>query len=281
MSTRMNTARLQEMKRQGQRIAMLTAYDYPSTRFIDDAGAHMILVGDSLGMVVLGYDSTLPVTLEDMLYHVKAVTRGAQRAFVVADMPFLTYQVSVEDAMRNAGRLMKEGGAHAVKLEGGEAMAPTVARLVSAGIPVQGHIGLTPQSIHQLGGYRVQGRTRKHAKRLLLDALALEAAGAFSIVLEGVPTELARLITQRLTVPIIGIGAGPYCDGQVQVFHDFLGFYPDFVPKHAKQYARVGDIIKAAVQQYITEVQDNTFPASQHAVSMDESLLEGLQEDRR
>src|ERR1051325_1315169 len=213
---------------------MVSAYDYPTARNLDDAGVPVILVGDSLGMVVLGYDSTLPVTMDIMVHHVRAVVRGSQKAMVIADMPFMTYQTLPSDAMRNAGRLLQEGGAQAVKLEGGMSMAPTVRRLVEVGIPVQGHIGLTPQSIHQLGGYKVQGKDREAAAKLLKDAEALDEAGVFSIVLEGVPTQLAKLITERVSIPTIGIGAGPNCDGQVQVFHDMLGFYPDFTPKHAK-----------------------------------------------
>ena len=274
---RVTITQIKEMKQRGERIAMLTAYDHPTARFLDEAGVPLILVGDSLGMVVLGYESTIPVTMEDMIHHTKAVVRGVQHALVVGDMPFMSYQVTPEDALRNAARFIQQAGAQAVKLEGGEPMAPTVRRLVEVGIPVQGHIGLTPQAIHQMGGYRVQGRTAAAAARLLRDALALEQAGVFSIVLEGVPAPLARLITRRLSVPTIGIGAGPFCDGQVQVFHDMLGLFPDFVPKHTKQYARIGDTIKEAVGQYIKEVLEGSFPTAKESFSMDEAVLAGLE----
>ncbi len=273
---RTTITQLKQMKQKGQRIAMVTGYDYPTARYLDDAGVPVILVGDSLGMVVLGYDSTLPVTMDIMVHHVRAVVRGSQKAMVIADMPFMTYQTLPSDAMRNAARLLQEGGAQAVKLEGGMSIAPTVHRLVEVGIPVQGHIGLTPQSIHQLGGYKVQGKDTEAATKLLKDAEALDAAGAFSIVLEGVPTQLAKLITERVSVPTIGIGAGPHCDGQVQVFHDMLGFYPDFTPKHAKQYARIGETIKEAVQHYIAEVQEGSFPTSKESYSIDDSVLANL-----
>jgi len=268
------------MKEQGEKIVMLTAYDYVTAQLIDQAGVPLILVGDSLGIVVLGYETTLPVTLEEMLHHVKAVGRGAQRAFVVADMPFMTYQVSAEQALLNAGRFLQEGTAQGVKLEGGEPMAPTVARLVEVGIPVMGHIGLTPQSVHQLGGYRVQGRTVEVARRLLNDARCLEQAGAFAIVLECVPAPLAAAITERVNVPTIGIGAGAGCDGQVQVLHDLLGLFTGFVPRHAKQYAQLAQIIRQAVETYRDEVQAGTFPTAEHAFGMEEAILrEALAEE--
>ena len=270
---------VQEMKRRGERIAMLTAYDYPSARFVEAAGVPMILVGDSLGMVVLGYSSTIPVTMDAMVHHAKAVVRGTQRAMVVVDLPFLSYQASADDAVRNAGRMLQEAGAQGVKLEGGEPMAPTVRRLTQVGIPVQGHIGLTPQSVNQFGGYRVQGKTVSAAAQLVRDAEALQAAGAFSVVLEGVPAELAALITQRLTIPTIGIGAGPHCDGQVQVFHDMLGYYPDFAPRHAKRYARLGDVIKAAVADYVAEVTAGSFPTMEHSTPMSAGTMESLEEE--
>ncbi|MBM2827250.1 MAG: 3-methyl-2-oxobutanoate hydroxymethyltransferase [Dehalococcoidia bacterium] len=273
---RVTINQIKEMKAKGEKIPMLTAYDYSTARILDQAGIPLLLVGDSLGMVMLGYDSTIPVTMEDMIHHVKAVARGAQNALIIGDMPFMTYQTSPVDAMRNAGRFLQEGGAQAVKLEGGEHMAETVRRLVEIGIPVQGHIGLTPQSINQLGGYRVQGRTPEAARKLLNDAVALEEAGVFSLVLEGVPTPLAKLITERLKVPTIGIGAGPHCDGQVQVVHDMLGLYPDFVPKHAKQYAKIGETIREAVQSYAREVKENSFPTAKESYTMDEKALEGL-----
>src|SRR6266542_4019321 len=222
---------VREMKRRGEKIVMLTAYDYPSARLAEEGGVDMLLVGDSLGMVVLGYDSTLPVTMEDMLHHVKPVVRGSERAMVVADMPFMSYQAGLEDAMRNAGRFLQKAGAQAVKLEGGVYMAETVRRLVQVGIPVVGHIGLTPQSVNQLSGYKVQGRTPQAAERLVEDAVSLQQAGAFAIVIETIPTPLAQLISRRLTIPTIGIGAGPGCDGQVQVWHDMLALYTQFVPK--------------------------------------------------
>lgn len=273
---RVTVTQIAEMKRRGERIPMLTAYDYGTARFLDEAGIPLILVGDSLGMVVLGYDSTLPVTLDDMIHHTKAVARGAQNALIIADMPFMTYQTSPEDALRSAARFMQEGGAHAVKLEGGVRMAATVARLVETGIPVQGHIGLTPQSINQLGGYRVQGRSSKAAAQLVADAIALDQAGAFSIVLESVPAQLAKLITERVSAPTIGIGAGPQCDGQVLVLHDMLGLYPDFVPKHTKQYAHLGEAIKSAVHSYIQEVQEGAFPSAKESFTMDETVLQEL-----
>ncbi|KPK47998.1 MAG: 3-methyl-2-oxobutanoate hydroxymethyltransferase [Dehalococcoidia bacterium SM23_28_2] len=267
---------LRAMKKRGEKIAMLTAYDYPGARIVDEAGVPIILVGDSLGMVVLGYDSTLPVTMADMLHHVKAVVRGSQRAHVVADMPFMSYQAGPEDAMRNAGRLMQEGGAQSVKLEGGRSVAETVRRLVEAGIPVMGHIGLTPQSLHRFGGYKVQGKTPAAAVKLINDAQVLEEAGAYAIVLETIPAVLARLITERLTIPTIGIGAGPHCDGQVQVFHDMLGLYPDFVPKHAKQYARLAGEVDRAVREYMAEVAEGRFPTDKESFIMDEAALSEL-----
>jgi len=273
---RVTIGQIKEMKRKGQKIPMLTAYDYSTARAVDDLGVPIILVGDSLGMVILGYDSTVPVTLDMIVHHTRAVTRGATKALVVADMPFMTYHTSVSDALRNAGRLIQEGGAQAVKLEGGAYMAETVHRLVECGIPVQGHLGLTPQSINTLGGYRVQGRTPAAAKQLLDDALALEGAGAFSVVLELVPAPLARLVSQALTIPTIGIGAGPHCDGQVQVISDILGLVPDFVPKHAKQYVRLGDLVRKAIGEYTADVQAGTFPTAQHGSTMDEALLADL-----
>jgi 3-methyl-2-oxobutanoate hydroxymethyltransferase len=267
---------LKAMKKRGEKIAMLTAYDYPTARIMDEAGVPVILVGDSLGMVVLGYDSTLPVTMADMIHHTKAVLRGSQRAHVVADMPFMSYQAGPEDALRNAGRLMQEAGAQSVKLEGGTTVAETVRRLVEAGIPVMGHIGLTPQSLHQFGGYKVQGKTPAAAVKLLNDAQALDEAGAYAIVLETIPAALAKLITERVSVPTIGIGAGPDCDGQVQVLHDMLGLYPDFVPKHAKQYAQLAQDIGRAVREYMAEVAEGRFPTDKESFTMDEAALSEL-----
>ena len=264
------------MKAQGKKIPMVTAYDYTTARLADEAGIPLLLVGDSLGMVVLGYESTLQVTLEDVLHHVKAVARGTKTALVVADMPFMTYQIDAAQALGNAARLVQEGGAHSVKLEGGEMVADTVARIVQCGIPVMGHIGLTPQSINALGGYRVQGRGRREAAQLLQDAQALEEAGVYAIVLELMPTPLAALISKRLTIPTIGIGAGPECDGQVQVVHDMLGLFTDFVPKHAKQFARLAEIMKGAFAQYVEQVGEGSFPTDKESSTMDESLLEEL-----
>ena len=267
---------LKGMKERGEKIAMLTAYDYPTARLLDEAGVPIILVGDSLGMVVLGYDSTLPVTMADMIHHTKAVARGVQRAHVVADLPFMSYQTGPEDALRNAGRLMQEGGAQSVKLEGGVSVAETVRRIVEAGIPVMGHLGLTPQSLHQLGGYKIQGKTPAAAAKLLDDAQALEEAGAYAVVLEGIPAPLAARVTERLRVPTIGIGAGPHCDGQVQVLHDMLGLYPEFVPKHAKQYAQLAEEIGRAVGQYMAEVSEGRFPTRKESFIMDEAVLTEL-----
>jgi 3-methyl-2-oxobutanoate hydroxymethyltransferase len=273
---RLSVHELREMKRRGEKIAMLTAYDYPTACILDEAGVPIILVGDSLGMVVLGYDSTIPVTMEEMLHHTRAVVRGTKRAIVVGDMPFMSYQTGIEDALRNAGRFLQEGGATAVKLEGGVHMAETVKRLVSIGIPVMGHIGLTPQSIGQLGGHKVQGKTPAAAVKLLQDALALQEAGAFAIVLETIPAPLGKVISQRLEIPTIGIGAGQQCDGQVQVIHDFLGLLSGFVPKHAKQYLRLHDEIRAAVLRYVEEVQSGAFPTDKESFPMDESVLAEL-----
>ena len=265
-----------KMKRKGQKIPVVTAYDYTSARLADRAGIPILLVGDSLGMVVLGYDSTIPVTMEDMVHHVKAAARGAQRAMITADLPFMSYQLDATQGLANAARLVQEGGAQAVKLEGGEKVAEVVARIVDAGIPVMGHIGLTPQSVHGLGGYRVQGQSQAGALQLLKDAQALEQAGAFSMVLELVPAPLGRMISERLTIPTIGIGAGGGCDGQVQVLHDMLGLYTDFVPKHTKQYARLAETIEGALTQYALEVKEGSFPAEEQSFAMDQGILEEL-----
>jgi 3-methyl-2-oxobutanoate hydroxymethyltransferase len=259
---------LKAMKQRGEKIAMLTAYDYPTARLLDEAGVPIILVGDSLGMVVLGYDSTLPVTMADMIHHVSAVVRGTQKAHIVADMPFMSYQASPEDALRNAGRFLQEAGAQSVKLEGGVSVAETVRRLVEAGIPVMGHIGLTPQSVNQFGGFKLQGKTPAAAVKLLNDAVALEQAGAYAMVLETIPAPLGRLVSEKVSVPTIGIGAGPYCDGQVQVLHDLLGLFGDFVPKHAKQYAHLAQEIGRAAREYLTEVQEGHFPTERESFMM-------------
>ena len=273
---RVTLSQIKEMKRKGERISMLTAYDYTTAQLLDQAGVDMLLVGDSLGMVVLGYESTLPVTIEDMIHHTKAVARGAKRALVVGDLPFMTYHASIPEAIRNAGRFLQEAGAQAVKLEGGVFMAETVKRIVECGVPVMGHIGLTPQSINQLGGFKVQGKTSEAAARMIADAKALEEAGAFAIVLVCVPTPLSKLITERVSIPTIGIGAGVHCDGQVQVISDLIGLFADFVPKHAKQYAKLGEEIRAAVARYIAEVRSDAFPTPKESFAMDESILSGL-----
>ena len=273
---RFNINQIKDMKLKGQKIAMLTAYDYSTARIVDEAGIPLVLVGDSLGMVMLGYESTIPVTMEDMLHHTKAVVRGTQKALVIGDMPFMTYHISTEEALRNAARFIQEAGAQAIKLEGGVTIADKVKRIVDCGIPVMGHIGLTPQSINALGGYKIQGKTPETAQKLLDDATALERAGAFAIVLETVPAPLAALVTQRISVPTIGIGAGAGCDGQVQVINDLLGSYSDFVPKHAKQYARLSEIIKNAVTEYQNEVKSGAFPTETNSFTMDESILTNL-----
>jgi 3-methyl-2-oxobutanoate hydroxymethyltransferase len=266
---------IQKLKDTGQRVPMLTAYDATGARLVEAAGVPIILVGDSLGMTIQGHDTTVPVTLEDMIYHTRAVVRGTSKALIVFDMPFMTYTVSPEQALTNAGRAIQEGGANAVKMEGGAHMAPIVARVVEAGIPVMAHIGLTPQSVYQLGGWRIQGRDAQSAQRLIEDALALEHAGAFAIVLETIPSQVAKEITARLHIPTIGIGAGPFCDGQVQVFHDVLGLI-DNVPKHAKRFAVLNEAIKQAVSEYVAEVQNGSFPTEAHSFTMDESALAAL-----
>ena len=273
---RVTANQIREMKPKGEKIAMLTAYDYSTAKIVDEAGIPLILVGDSLGMVVLGYESTIPVTMEEMLHHTKAVVRGAKKAMVIGDMPFMTYHVSTEDAMRNAARFIQEAGAQAVKLEGGVTVAEKVRKIVDCGIPVMGHIGLTPQSIHQFGGFKIQGKTPEAALRLLKDAQALEEAGAFSIVMETVPAPLAAFVTEQIGIPTIGIGAGIGCDGQVQVINDVLGSFSDFVPKHAKQYAKIAEIISSVAKQYLEEVKSGKFPTEANSFPMDESVLAGL-----
>ncbi len=273
---RTTVTQIREMKANGDKTAMLTAYDYSIAQILDRAGIPLILVGDSLGMVVLGYETTIPVTMEVMLHHTRAVVRGTEQTLVIGDMPFMTYHVSVEDAMRNAARFIQEAGCQAVKLEGGMVVAEKVRRIVEAGIPVMGHIGLTPQSANQLGGHRVQGRAPGAAAKILEDARVLEDAGVFAIVLEMVPAPLASLITERSGVPTIGIGAGAGCDGQVQVINDMLGSFTDFVPRHAKQYARLTETIAGAVEQYQAEVKSGAFPTKKHSFTMDESLLTEL-----
>ena len=267
---------LKEMKLQGEKIAMLTAYDYTSAKILEEAGIPIILVGDSLGQWVLGYGSTVPVTVDEMVHHTKAVVRGTQRAHVVVDMPFMSYQAEVEEAVRNAGHMLKEGGAQSVKLEGGRHVAETVRRMVQLGIPVMGHIGLTPQAVNQLSGYHVQGKSSQAAVELIEDARALDEAGAYAIVLESIPAPLSKIITEGVSVPTIGIGAGVHCDGQVQVFHDLLGLLADFVPKHARRYANLAETIKEAAAQYITDIQTQTFPSDKESHPMKKSVVDEL-----
>jgi len=274
---RVTITEIKEMKQRKEKIPMLTTYDYVTAKMVDEAGVPLILVGDSLGMVMLGYESTIPVTMEEMIHHTKAVVRGAKQALIIGDMPFMTYHISISDALHNAARFIQEGGAQAVKLEGGEVVAEQVRRLVGCGIPVMGHIGLTPQYIHQLGGFKARGKAVEEAKKLLNDARILEEAGAFAIVLECTPAPLSKLITKKLTIPTIGIGAGPDCDGQVQVISDMLGLYTEFVPRHAKQYARLAGEIKTAVSSYISEVKSLSFPTMEQSYTMDESLIKQLE----
>ncbi|MCL2626250.1 MAG: 3-methyl-2-oxobutanoate hydroxymethyltransferase [Cystobacterineae bacterium] len=256
---------LQKQKAAGQKICVVTAYDAAFARIFDEAGVDALLVGDSLGMVIQGHNSTLPVTMEHMLYHTQAVSRGAKRAHIIADMPFGSYQASDEEAVRNAMRLLSEGGAGSIKLEGGEAYAPTLRRLVRAGIPVMGHIGLQPQQVHSTGGFVVQGRSEESAQQILRDAKALEQAGAYALVLEAIPMELARTLSALLSIPTIGIGAGKHCDGQVLVCYDLLGMLPHFKPKFVKQYANLHEVVSQAAQQFCEEVRTECFPSEEHA----------------
>ena len=265
-----------EAKEKHEKLTMLTAYDYSTAKLIDESGINSILVGDSLGMVCLGYEDTLSVTMEDMIHHTRAVSRGAKNALVVADMPFMSYQTSVYDAVVNAGRLMKEGRAQAVKLEGGKEVVEQIRAIVNASIPVVAHIGLTPQSINAFGGFKVQGKSEEAAKRLLEEAKAVEEAGAFAVVLECVPAKLAEFISKKINIPTIGIGAGVGCDGQVLVYQDMLGMYSDFVPKFVKQYAKVGEVMKKAFEEYIKEVKDGVFPEEKHTFKIDEEVIEKL-----
>ena len=251
---------LQKIKDSGEKITMLTAYDYPTARMLDEAGVDILLIGDSVGNVMMGYENTLPVTVDDIIYHTKAVVKARKKALVVADMPFMSYQVSIEEAKINAGRMIQEGGAEAVKLEGGENMEAVIRALCEIDIPVMGHIGLTPQSIHRMGGYKIQGKEERQRQKLLADALAVERAGAFSVVLEAIPAELAQEITQSLNIPTIGIGAGINCDGQVLVIHDVLGLSGSFRPKFVKQYVQLEPLIKKAVQEFVAEVKEEKFP---------------------
>lgn len=269
-------ATFKKAKEEGKKISMLTAYDYSTAGLMDAAGINGILVGDSLGNVMLGYEDTISVTMEDMIHHGAAVARGAKNALVVIDMPFMSYQASVYDAMMNAGRLMKEGRANAVKLEGGREIVPQIQAIVQAGIPVMGHLGLTPQSVNAFGGYKVQGKDEEAARKLLDDAKALEAAGAFAVVLECVPAALAELVSKEISIPTIGIGAGAGCDGQILVYQDMLGMYSDFTPKFVKRYGEIGKAMKEAFKAYIEEIEQGTFPAEEHSYKIADEVIEKL-----
>jgi 3-methyl-2-oxobutanoate hydroxymethyltransferase len=276
MSQKTSVLTFKNTKLNSEKITMLTAYDYSTAKLMDESGIDSILVGDSLGNVILGYEDTISVTMEDMIHHGAAVSRGVKNALVVIDMPFMSYQTSTYDALVNAGRLMKEGRAGAVKLEGGKAVCPQIQAITHAGIPVMAHLGLTPQSIHAFGGHRVQGKTEEAAKKLLEDARAIEEAGAFAVVLECVPSKLAALITKELTIPTIGIGAGNCCDGQVLVYQDLLGMFSDFTPKFVKKYANVGEIMKEAFKEYKREVSSGVFPAKEHEYAISDEVIEKL-----
>lgn len=273
---KITTAKLKQQKQTKEPITMVTAYDYPTAKLVDAAGVDVILVGDSLGMVVLGYDSTIPVTVADMVHHSKAVTRGTAQALVVTDLPFLSYHGSFDKTIEACATLMQEGGAEAVKLEGGAELAETVQRLTKAGVPVMGHLGLTPQSVNQLGGYKVQGKDIESAQKLITDALALEKAGIFALVLECIPAPLAKKISEQLAIPTIGIGAGVDCDGQVLVFHDVLNFASKIKPKFVKNFANVGDLIEKSISEYIKEVKNREFPTPDHSFSMKDEVVEQL-----
>ncbi len=270
------TTTIMQMKGTDKKISMLTAYDYTTAKLFDEAGVNTILVGDSLGNVILGYEDTISVTVDDMIHHSAAVARGAKNALIVTDMPFMSYQASVYDAVMNAGRIMKEGRAGAVKLEGGVDICPQIEAIVKASIPVCAHLGLTPQSINAFGGYKIQGKTEAAARRLIEDAKAVEAAGAFAVVLECVPAKLAKLVTESISIPTIGIGAGADCDGQVLVNQDMLGMFSDYVPKFVRQFAHVGEIMKDAVKQYIEDINSGVFPAEEHTYKIDDDIIEKL-----
>lgn len=274
MKNTVNT--FKEAKKNGEKLTMLTAYDYSTAKLIDEAGVNSILVGDSLGNVILGYEDTVSVTVDDMIHHGAAVSRGAKNALVVIDLPFMSYQTSVYDALVNAGRLMKEGRANAVKLEGGKEVCPQIKAITDAGIPVCAHLGMTPQSINAFGGFKVQCKTEETARKLIEDAKAVEEAGAFAVVLECVPTKLAEMITKQINIPTIGIGAGAGCDGQVLVYQDMLGMFSDFSPKFVKKFANVGDVMKEAFKKYIEEVANGTFPEEKHGYKIDEEVLKSL-----
>jgi len=265
MSDKITVPHIQKMKQRGEKMTCLTAYDYTFARILDEAGVEMLLVGDSLGCVVQGGQNTLAVTMDEMIYHTRAVVRGRKRALVIGDMPFMSYQVGKEQALQNAGRFFKEAGAEAIKLEGGVAVRESIQAIVNAGMPVMGHIGLTPQSVHQFGGYKIQGREKNRREMVLCDATAVEEAGAFAVVLEGIPLDLAQEITERLAIPTIGIGAGAHCDGQVLVIHDMLGLFDDFTPKFVKRFADVKSVMTGAVKEFIGEVKERKFPAEEHS----------------
>ncbi|NRT71813.1 3-methyl-2-oxobutanoate hydroxymethyltransferase [Clostridium beijerinckii] len=265
-----------QAKEEKRRLSMLTAYDYSMAKIIDESGVNGILIGDSLGMVIKGEEDTLAVTIDEIIYHTKAVKKGAKNALIVSDMPFLSYHVSIEQAVLNAGRLIKEGGANAVKLEGGANVAAQIKAIVDAQIPVMGHIGLTPQSVNAFGGFKVQGKSEAAAKQLIDDAILIEKSGAFSIVLEGIPEKVAEIITNAVSIPTIGIGAGKYCDGQILVYQDMLGMFNDFVPKFVKQYANVGTVMRDAISSYVKEVQAGDFPEEKHTFKIDENELKKL-----
>ena len=265
MGDKITVPQIVKMKQRGEKITCLTAYDYSFARLLDETGVEMLLVGDSLGCVIQGNHNTLAVTMDEMIYHTRAVVRGRKRALVIGDMPFMSYQASEEQALQNAGRFLKEAGAEAVKLEGGAAVRDTIRKIVDAGIPVMGHIGLTPQSVHQFGGYKIQGREKSRREMVLRDAEAVEQSGAFAVVLEGMPIDLAQEITERLSIPTIGIGAGIHCDGQVLVIHDMLGLFENFTPKFVKRYADVKAVVTGAVKDFIGEVKERKFPAEEHS----------------
>ncbi|MFA7218098.1 MAG: 3-methyl-2-oxobutanoate hydroxymethyltransferase [Dehalococcoidales bacterium] len=276
---RTNIIQITAMKQKGEKIAMLTAYDYMTAKIVDEAGVPLILVGDSLGMVILGYESTIPVTMDEMIHHTKAVVRGTKNAMVIGDLPFMSYHINAEQALSNAARFIQEAGAQAVKLEGGTNVADKVKKIVDCGIPVMGHIGLTPQSINQLGGHKIQGKDIETAKKLLADAKALEEAGAFAVVLETIPAALAAFISKSISIPTIGIGAGAGCDGQVQVISDILGLFTDFVPKHAKQYVKIAESMSKAVNEYYDEVKSELFPTEAQSFRMDDSIIDELKKN--
>ncbi|HYJ16347.1 MAG TPA: 3-methyl-2-oxobutanoate hydroxymethyltransferase [Candidatus Limnocylindria bacterium] len=265
MGDKITVPHIVKMKQRGEKITCLTAYDYSFARILDEAGVEMLLVGDSLGCVVQGHANTLAVTMDEMIYHTRLVVRGRKRALVIGDMPFMSYQVGKDDALRNAGRFFQEAGAEAIKLEGGVAVQESIRAIVDAGMPVMGHIGLTPQSVHQFGGYKIQGRDKERREAVLRDAVAVAEAGAFAVVLEGIPQDLASEISQRLAIPTIGIGAGLQCDGQVLVIHDMLGLFDDFVPKFVKRYADVKQTMLGAVKEFVSEVKERKFPAEEHS----------------